>query len=86
MKIRFLIIGLSIFSSILYGSTLFVIWVQQSILNKGMTSSCYITPLFIIAYSLLMLFVKFINCDNLYCAIYMVFALYLGYLLYAFLH
>jgi len=85
MKISFLIIGLSIFSSILYGSTLFVIYVQQSLLNKEMTSSCYITPLFIIAYTFLMLFVKFINCDSLYCAIYMVFALYLGYFLYAFL-
>ena len=81
----FFIIAILIIVSILYGSTLMVIWTHRRLLNQDMNTMCYLTPLFIICYSILAFVSKLLPCENIYCAMYLVFVLYLGYLLYIFL-
>ena len=85
MKIVFIITAITILGLILYGSNLFVVYTHQCLYNKEMTKMCYLTPLFILSYSFLIFLSKLLPCDQIYCAIYTVFATYLGYLLYAFL-
>lgn len=80
-----LIIGILIVASILYGANLFVVWTHQCLLNDGMTTMSYLIPLFIICYSLLIWLSSYLPGDIIYCAIYTLFATYLGYLLYIFL-
>ena len=85
MKIGFIIIAFSILFSILYGANLFVVWTHQSLYNKKMTLTCYLIPIFILGYSALILLSKLFPCDQIYSAVYTLFCVYLGYLLYIFL-
>ena len=83
MRIRFLFMFL-IFLSLLYFSQLFVLYVNQLIFENEMNSFCYIFPLAtIISFALLLLISKKIN-ESLYCFIYLIMGLYMGYLLYIF--
>ena len=66
------------------GANLFVVWTHQCLLNDGMTTMSYLIPLFIISYSLLIWLSSYLPGDIIYCAIYTLFATYLGYLLYIF--
>ena len=85
MKLVGILIAGTIFSAIIYGANLFVIWTHQCLLNKGMTTFCFIIPLFVIIYIILMLLIKSFRWDIIFCGIYIIFAVYLGYLLYIFL-
>ena len=84
-KVVFFLIAVIILISIFYGSTLFVVWTHMCLINKDMTIISYLTPLFFIANSILSVVTKFLPCENIYCALYLVFVLYMGYLLYIFL-
>ena len=81
----FLIIVIFIICAILYGTNLFIIYTHQCLYNKGMTTMCYIIPLFIIGYSFLVFLSKKLPCDIIYSIIYTLLTTYLGYLLYIFL-
>ena len=73
-----------IFLSLLYFSQLFVLYVNQLIFEKEMNSFCYIFPFAtIISFALLLLISKKIS-ESLYCYIYLIMGLYMGYLLYIF--
>ena len=80
----FFLFAVLVLCSILYCSTLFVVWTHKCLLNEGMTSISYITPLFFLAFSFITVFTKFLPCENIYCALYLVLVLYIGYLLYIF--
>jgi len=83
MGIRFVIV-FSIFLSILYFSQLLVIYVNQFIFEKEMTNLCYAFPLItIVIFSLLFFIIKKLN-ESIYCFIYVIMGLYMGYLLYIF--
>ena len=83
MKIRFLF-ALSFFFCLLYFSHLFVIYINQLIFENKMTSFCYIFPLIIIIIFPLLLFTTKKASESLYCYIYVIMGIYLGYLLYIF--
>ena len=85
MKIGFIIITVFILGSVLYGANLFVIWTHQCLYNKEMTTMCYLIPVFILSYSILILLSRLFPCDQIYSALFTFFCVYLGYLLYIFL-
>ena len=78
------IIAIAIFSSILYGAQLFVIWTNQTILSSEITPFLYCLPLIIIA-SFIILILITMKFDFLFSIIFTIFGTYLGYVLYAFL-
>ena len=84
MPIPFLLIAILILTSILYAVNLLVVWTHRCLLDEKMTTMCYLIPIFILCYFLLIIISKFLPCENNYCSLYLVFALYLGYLLYIF--
>ena len=84
MAIHFLLLAIIILASILYSANLLVIWTHRCLLDEKMTTMCYLIPIFILSYSLLIIITKYLPCENIYCSIYLVFVLYLGYLLYIF--
>ena len=85
MDFQFIIV-VFIFLCIIYGANLFIVWTNQSIFNNKMSLFCYLIPLFLTVYIVLMFLIK--PCggcfDNLYSCFYLIFAIYLGYLLYIF--
>ena len=80
-----MIIAFSILILIFYGANLFVVWTHQSLYNEEMTSTCYLIPIFIFGYTSLILLSKLFPCDQIYSAVYTLFCVYIGYLLYIFL-
>ena len=81
MKWRFLIV-LSIFFSLLYFSQLFVIYVNQLIFEKEMTTFCYALPMIIICSFGILLFLSKKVSESIYGYIYTIFGVCMGYLLY----
>ena len=81
MKWRFLIV-LSIFFSLLYFSQLFVIYVNQLIFEKEMTTFCYALPMIILFSFGILLFLSKKVSESIYGYIYTIFGVCMGYLLY----
>ena len=90
MNIRFIFIAI-IFSGIIYGTNLFVVWTNQCIFNNDMTLFCYLIPLFLTVFvmaifTLQKLFKSSGKCfEKIFSFTYIIFAVYMGYLLYIFL-
>ena len=82
---RGLIIFISICTSILYGSQLFIIWTNQTILNKSLTLLLYCLPLFIIAFFMILCLTSMKISEYFFSIVYIIFGSFLGYLLYTFL-
>ena len=81
MKWRFLIV-FSIFFSLLYFSQLFVIYVNQLIFEKEMTTFCYALPMIILFSFGILLFLSKKVSESIYGYIYTIFGVCMGYLLY----
>ena len=80
----YLILYVFIFSSILYGLQLFVVWVNQCILNNKMSLYLYLFPFFTtVGFNFLFILTSKIS-DCLYSLICIIIGLYLGYLIYIF--
>ena len=89
MSIGLVIMGL-IFLSLIYGVNLFVVWTNQCIFNDDMTLFCYLIPLFLTCYVALMFTFHLLKpfggfIEKIYSFFYIIFALYIGYLLYIFI-
>ena len=80
-----LIIEFLIFDSIIYGGNIFIAWTHQCLLNDEMTIMCYLIPLFIISFSVLIWLSSYLPCKIIYCTIYTLYVTYIGYLIYLFL-
>ena len=85
-----LIFMIIFFLSIIYGGNLFIVWTNQSLFNNDMTLFCYLIPLFITIYVMLMFSLHFFKLfsgigETIYSIFYIIFAFYMGYLLYIFL-
>lgn len=78
------IFGITLFISILYGAQLFILYENQCILDSPMTSNLYLLPLIIIFIFAFLIFLSLKISETLYCFIYTIFGLYLGYILYLF--
>ena len=78
------IFGIALFLSILYGAQLFVLWENQCILGSQLTSNLYLLPMVIIFNFAILIFLSLKTSETLYCVIYTIFGLYLGYILYIF--
>ena len=78
-----LIIAFLLFSLLLYGAQLLVVWTNQCIFNNKMALIFYLIPLFItLVFILLFLITSKIDC--LFSNICLIIGLYLGYLMYIF--
>jgi len=90
MNIRFVFFIL-FFLAFIYGVNLFVVWTHQSIYNNDMTLFCYLIPLFLLVYIILIFVFQLIlkshsGCiEKIFFFFYIILALYFGYLLYIFL-
>ena len=89
MSIHLIIIGL-VFLSLIYGVNLFVVWTHQCIFNDEMTFFCYLIPLFLTCYVALMFTFQLLKAcgglfEKIYSFFYIIFAVYIGYLLYIFI-
>ena len=71
-----------VFSSILYGAQLFVIWTNQTIILGEITLVLYCIPLIIVLSFIILILISMIISDCLYSYILLIFGLFLGYLLY----
>ena len=85
-----LIIMVLVFLSIIYGANLFVVWTNQCIFNNEMTLFCYLIPLFLTIYVVLMFIFHLLNpfngfAEKIFSFFYYIFAVYIGYLLYIFM-
>ena len=76
--------GIAIFISILYGAQLFILYESQCILDSQLTSNHYLLPMIIILIFAILIFLSLKISESLYCFIYNIFGLYLGYILYLF--
>ena len=88
MSIRLIIAGL-IFLALIYGANLFVVWTNQCVFNNDMTLFCYLIPLFLTIYVVLMFTFQLLKPfqgipAKIYSFFYIIFAVYIGYLLYIF--
>ena len=83
MRIRF-IFAFLIFFSLLYFSQLFILYMNQFILEKDLNTFCYLFPLIILCSFAVLLFITKQTFESLYCFIYTILGLYIGYLLYIF--
>ena len=79
-----LIFAVIIFISALYGAQLFPIWTHQSIYKNEISKFLYSLPLIIILSFALIIFLSMKISESLYCYIYLIFGLYLGYIFYLF--
>ena len=86
MNIKFYIFAL-IFFGLIYCAILFIIWTNQCIFNNGMSIFCYLIPLFITIYTVLMYSLRQYKgkFEKIYSILYLIYTLYLGYFLYIFL-
>ena len=89
MNIRLIFFGL-FFLALIYGANLFVVWTNQCIVNDDMTLFCYLIPLFLTIYVVLMFIIQLSKpfqgvLASIYSIFYMIFAVYIGYLLYIFI-
>ena len=80
-----LIVFVLICTSILYGSQLFIIWTNQTILKMELTPLLYCSPLMIIALFMLLWLTSMKISEKFFSIVYIIFGLFLGYLLYTFL-
>ncbi len=85
-----LIFMIIFFLSLIYGANLFIVWTNQSIFNNDMTLFCYLIPLFIAIYVMIMFSLHFFKPfsgigETIFSIFYMIFAVCIGYLLYIFL-
>ena len=85
-----LIFMIIIFLCLIYGINLFIVWTNQCIFNNDMTLFCYLIPLFITIYVMIMFSLHFYKPfsgkgEIIYSIFYIIFAIYIGYLLYIFL-
>ena len=71
-----------IFSSILYGAQLFVIWTNQTIILGEITPILYCIPLIIVLSFIILILISMKISDCLHSTILLIFGLFLGYLLY----
>ena len=86
---RLIIMGL-VFLAIIYGANLFVVWTNQCIFNNEMTLFCYLIPLFLTIYVVLMFIFQLLKpfngfAEKIFSFFYYIFAVYIGYLLYIFM-
>ena len=79
-----LVIAVLIFISILYGSQIFILWTQQCIYDKELTTFQYVLPIIIIFCFVILIFLALKTSETLYSYIYTIFGLYLGYIIYLF--
>ena len=79
-----LVIAVLIFISILYGSQIFILWTQQCIYDKELTTFQYVLPIIIIFCFVILIFLALKTSEILYSYIYTIFGLYLGYIIYLF--
>ena len=79
-----LVIAVLIFISILYGSQIFILWTQQCIYDKELTTFQYVLPIIIIFCFIILIFLTLKTSETLYSYIYTIFGLYLGYIFYLF--
>ena len=77
-----MIIFILFFLGILYGSHLFVIWTNQTIINSEITPFLYSLPIIILISFMFLIFISMKISEYLYSIIYLIFGLYLGYLVY----
>ena len=83
MRITRVIFGIVITIS-LYFTQLTIIATNQFIFKNEITSFCYSLPLIIMLLIVISLFCSFRISESLYCQIYIIMGLYMGYLLYSF--
>ena len=79
-----LIFAVVLFLSVLYGAQLFPIWTHQSIYNNEISKFLYILPIIIILSFAFIIFLSMKISESLYCYVYLIFGLYLGYVCYIF--
>lgn len=79
-----IIVMLIILLCFFYGLLLFIVWTNQCLFNNSMTLFCYLIPLFILIFCVLLISTT-TKCEKLYSIIYLILMLLLGYLLYIFL-
>ena len=83
MKKMRIIFALILFS-ILYFAQLFIISTNQFIFQDELNKLCYLLPIIIIIVIAILLLSSFIISESLYCTVYLIMGLYMGYLLYIF--
>ena len=72
-------------TGILYGSQLFIIWTNQTILNMSLTPLLYCFPLLVIALFMILWFISMKTSEYFFSIVYTIFGCFLGYILYTFL-